>query len=81
MTLRVTGSVSTRLLLVVVAVVVHAAVEAVTRHHPLLLHQALEAVLCPALRITHHLHKAGNHAAHVPIVCFYSVKAAEGEGC
>lgn len=56
------------LLLVTVAVVVDAAVEAVAGHHPLLLHQALEAQLGPTVRVTHHLHQAGHHAAQVPVL-------------
>lgn len=62
------------LLLVVVAVVVDAAVEAVAGHHPLLLHKALEAMLGPTVGVTHHLHQAGHHTAHVPVVCFCNVK-------
>lgn len=64
------STINTHFLLVVVTVVVHAAVEAVTRHHPLLLHQALEAKLRPTVRIAHQLHQAGHHAADVPVVCF-----------
>lgn len=63
------------LLLVIVAVIVDAAVEAVAGHHPLLLHQALEAMLGPTVGVTHHLHQAGNHAAHVPVVCLCNDKA------
>lgn len=59
------------LLLVVVAVVVDAAVEAVSRRHPLLLHQALEAMLGPTMGVAHHLHQAGHHAAHVPVFCLW----------
>lgn len=60
------------LLLVVVAVVVDAVVEAVSRRHPLLLHQALEAMLGPTVGVAHHLHQAGHHAANVPVFCLWS---------
>lgn len=62
------------LLLVVVSVVVDAAVEAVAGHHPFLLHQALEAMLCPTVGVTHDLHQAGHHTAQVPVVRFCKVK-------
>lgn len=62
------------LLLVIVTVIVDAAVEAVAGHHPLLLHQALEAMLGPAVGVTHDLHQAGHHTAHVPVVRFCKVK-------
>lgn len=68
---------SSHLLLVVVAVVVEAAVEAVASHHPLLLHQALEAVLGATVRVTHHLHQAGHHAAQVPVVSLCHITTQE----
>lgn len=57
------------LLLIVVSVIVDAAVEAVPGHDPLLLHQTLETGLGPAVGVTHHLHQAGDHATHVPVIC------------
>lgn len=65
------------LLLVVVAVVVDAVVEAVSRRHPLLLHQALEAMLGPTVGVAHHLHQAGHHAANVPVFCLWSSRGGD----
>lgn len=64
---------SSHLLLVIVTVVVDAIVKAMTRHHPLLLHQALEATPGPTVGVTHHLHQAGHHTAHVPVLRFCKI--------
>lgn len=71
------------LLLVIVTVVVNTAVEAVGTHHPLLLHQTLETIHCPTVGVTHHLHKAGHHAAHVPVLhlCDIRTGRAQAECC
>lgn len=58
--------------------VVDAAVEAVARRHPLLLHQALEAMPGSTVGVTHHLHQAGHHAAHVSVVCLWRTTATAG---
>lgn len=68
------SSLTSHLLLVIVAVVVDTAVEPVASYHPLLLHQTLETVLGPTVRITHHLDQAGHNAAHVPVLCLYNIK-------
>lgn len=65
---------TTHLLFVIVTVIVDAAVETVAGHHPFLLHQALEAVLCPTVGVTHDLHEAGHHAAHVSVLRLCSSK-------
>lgn len=67
------------LLLVVVTVVVNAAVEAVRAHHPLLLHQTLETIHCPTVGVTHHLHQAGDHATHVPVLHLCDVRTGRAD--
>lgn len=76
------GEVKTKLphlLFVVVSVVVDTAVEAVARSYPLLLDQALEAMLGSTVGVTHHLHQAGHHTAHVSVFCFWRTTATAAE--
>lgn len=56
------------LLFVVVPVIVGAAVEAVARRHPLLLHQTLEAKACATVGVAHDLDQTGHYTAHVSVL-------------
>lgn len=67
------------LLFVILLQMVAPVEEAMASHHPLLLHQALEASEATEVRVQHQLYQRGHHTAQVPVFFLWREKRGERE--